>query len=261
MMWRLGVIGSPVAHSLSPRIHQAALSALGLEGTSEAIDLDLSHVTRVPALLETHQGLAVTMPLKRIVVDLCDRVDERAQRIGSVNSLLMRAGRIEGCSTDGAGLLNALRDDLSLDVANRNVVVRGSGGSAAAIVDALHDACAKSICLLARNHTSADVIAARYDNVDVNPVVVSDVTLVVNTIPHSDRPVHLANGPRSYTDDAVALDIVYEPRETPWMREQAERGLRTVNGLSMLAHQAQLQLSWWLDQPVPLKPLMEAVGL
>ncbi len=255
MSWRLAVIGNPVAHSLSPRLHAAALAYVGLDGESQALEVD-SIDDYFEAIVASHDALSVTMPLKEQLVDRCDDVDEIARRTGSVNSLLMRGGRLLGRSTDGAGFLDALGENRPGE--GSRVLVLGSGGSAKAIVDACSHAGSR-VDIVSRNATTRDALAARYPNATAVSEARGTFDVVVNTTPvregetRADCPaiVPSANG--------VAVDIVYSPARTSWMDECERGGFRTMNGVMMLVHQARHQFRWWFDDDVPVAALMKAL--
>jgi len=260
MDWRLGVIGSPIAHSLSPRLHEAALSALGLTGSSEAIDIRADDHAALTEVLATHDALSVTMPLKEVAVERCDELDDVSRHVGAVNSLRIFEGRVVGRSTDGDGFIDAVRDEFAVDLDGAHVVVRGSGGSAKSIIDALVRSGAR-VSIVARNADVAVRIVERYESVEVNAPVMRAVDLIVNTIPAGAFDSGPLDGPTvEFCSGACALDVVYEPRESPWLAERRADGLRCANGLSMLVHQARHQMQWWFDQSVPLEPLFAAVG-
>jgi len=257
-MWRVGVVGSPISHSLSPVLQRAALSYLGLEGTAEAIDLD-SAGEPFTAIASKHDALSVTMPLKETLLARCNDIDDVARRIGAVNSLRLDGGTIRGRSTDGVGFLDAVTIEMNVAVDGRKVVVLGSGGSAKSIVDAL--CCAGAdVFVVARNLESGARAVDRYENARVvtEPHLACD--LVVNTIPHragEDRPEF--DGIKA-ADGAVAVDIVYAPSQTPWLQRRQDQGFRVQNGLPMLVHQARHQFSWWFDAEVPSSILFAAVS-
>jgi len=260
MFWRLGVVGSPIAHSLSPRLHEAALTSLGLEGTSEAIEIGSHDVANLKGALSSHDALSVTMPLKEVAVALCDELDDTARRVGGVNSLRMANGRVLGRATDGAGLVAAVHHEFGLALEGARVIVRGSGGSAKSIVDALVERGA-TVTVLARNALEATRLAERYPSIAVNPDSSRDIDLMVNTVPAGPEDTPETSRTKvAFAPDAAALDVVYEPRETPWLAARRREGLRGANGLSMLVHQAREQLQWWFDREVPLEPLLMAVG-
>ncbi len=256
MSWRLGVIGSPIAHSLSPQLHEAGLAIAGVAGTSTRIEVASGDLARVAALLADYDALSVTMPLKAQVVGLCDGLDEAAARVGAVNSLLVRDGRVEGANTDGLGFVDSLEGELGFRVEGRVVALWGAGGAARAIVDALAGAGARRVDVVGRTESSVRALTAAYDVVHEGVSGDEPADLVINTTPVSGRVVA---APVATKPAAVAVDITYEPRISPWLAQYEESGCRVVNGLAMLAYQAARQLSWWLEVPIDGATLLEAI--
>ncbi len=258
-MWRLGVVGSPVGHSLSPRLHEVGLSLAGRPGTAGAVDVAAADVARGRPLLATaFDALLVTMPLKSLVAPLCDEVDEIAGRTGAVNSLLARDGRLYGANTDGPGFVDSLECGMGVELAGSRVLVLGAGGAARGIVDALVTARVATIDVVARRAEQVDWLARRYDVVRPGAARSRTVDLVVNATPvpgRVDRPLEAGVGP-----ETVAVDITYEPRMTRWRSQYERSGCRTANGLAMLAYQAARQLSWWFDVSVDGAALLEAIS-
>jgi shikimate dehydrogenase len=112
MRWRLGVVGFPISHSLSPQLHEAGLALAGLEGTSERFELRENDASQLRSLMGGQfDALSVTMPLKMAAVQQCDSLDDVAQRTGVVNSLLARDGEVHGANTDGLGFVNAVETE------------------------------------------------------------------------------------------------------------------------------------------------------
>ena len=261
MAYRLGVIGSPISHSLTPRIHLAALAHWNLEGTSEAVEIDVSHVGDVAELLNHFDALSVTMPLKELLVPLCQTLDEPATRIGAVNSLQRTKDGVSGRNTDGRGLIDALKCEMDLDVTGLTCVVRGSGGSAKSIIDALDRAGAANVILLARNRDAAEQIGRSHPVLRINPANCEDVSLIVNTIPFVDGiNVELNEPEMKWASNSLAVEVVYVPAETPWLFEHRAAGRRTANGLAMLVHQARHQLEWWFERTIETSILLAAVS-
>ena len=259
MNWRLGVVGSPVAHSLSPRLHQAGLRLAGLEGSSRPVELGLEESGRLRRLLaEQYDALAVTSPLKRVAFELCDEASDVAKRAGSVNSLLARDGRILGHSTDGAGFVDSLCDAFGDVITNAYVVVLGSGGAASAILDALVDRGVGSVVVQARSESRVAELTQRYSNVRASSQVERPVDLVVNTLPVAARPSESAvlAGVHPGT---VAVDLAYEPRDSAWRQHYRDAGCRTLNGLPMLAYQAAFQMGWWWGVTLKGAQLLEVL--
>src|ERR1700687_260097 len=131
MNWRLGVAGFPIDHSLSPKLHEAGLAQVGLTGTSERVALRESEAGRLGELLGTRfDALSITMPLKAAAAGACDVLEPVAARLGVVNSLLLRDGRVTGTATDGDGFVDSLRAQFDLEPDGLAVAVLGAGGAA-----------------------------------------------------------------------------------------------------------------------------------
>jgi shikimate dehydrogenase len=258
MNWRLGVVGSPIEHSLSPQLHEAGLRLAGLEGSSVRVKLERHEAGRLRDLLGAEfDALSVTMPLKEVALDICDALDPVAERVGVVNSLLARGGEVEGASTDGPGFVAALEGQFGVSPEGWVVHVLGAGGAARGIVDALIEAGAAQILVQGRTVANVERLAQRYERVmPAHPVERLD--LVVNTIPAHER-TGVAN-PRGVNRDTVAVDVTYEPRLSAWRAHYEELGCRSANGLAMLAHQAALQMRWWWGVDLDGAALLEAVS-
>lgn len=259
MNWRLGVVGSPIAHSLSPVLHEAGLALAGLAGHSTRLEVGLDEAPRLREIvLEHFDAVSVTAPLKGRAVEVCDVVTEVARRTDSVNAILVRDGRLEGNSTDGAGFVDALEARFGPTVEGAHALVLGAGGAARALVDAMVERGVASVSVLARRPGAAEAIAARYPAVYSSTLVYRPVDLVVNTIPAGARPQSrsLLQGVGPHT---VAVDLAYEPRETPWLALHRAHGCRTQNGLPMLAYTAALLMSWWWGVALNGAELLEVV--
>ncbi len=259
MKWRLGVVGSPVAHSLSPALHEAGLARAGLTGHSVRREVAPAEASRLRELvLAEFDAVAVTAPLKGRALDACDEVTEVARRTASVNGIVVREGRLVGESTDGAGFLDALAAAYGEVVGDAHVVVLGAGGAARAVVDALVEAGAASVSVVARRPEAAERLAAGYPRVHPGALVYRPVGVVVNTV-----PAH-ARGPegailQGTSADTVAVDLAYEPRETPWLARYAAAGCRTQNGLAMLCYTAARLMSGWWGVALDGAELLEVV--
>ena len=260
MNWRLGVVGSPIEHSLSPALHEAGLRLAGLSGTSRRWPMDHAEAGEIHAVMQGHfDALSVTMPLKGLVGQYCDSVDDVAQRTGSVNSLLMREGRLLGASTDGAGMLDALRAEFAFDAQGANVVVLGAGGVARAIVDALVEGGVESVALHGRSASNVQTISERYANVFDFSLSLRPINLIVNTVPVHGRTPESAVL-HGVDQETIALDVTYEPRLTEWRALYRHHGCPSANGLAMLAYQAARQMNWWWDVQLSGADLIEVVA-
>jgi shikimate dehydrogenase len=247
MNWRLGVVGSPIAHSLSPQLHEAGLRLAGLSGSSQRVELSLADASLLAGMLESEfDALSVTSPLKNAAAQLCDELTEAASRTQSVNSLLRRGGVVMGASTDGDGFVDALNATFGEAVENAHAVVLGAGGAASSILDALIERGASSVVVHGRNEQRVEDLAGRYPNAFSASLVYRPVDLIVNTIPVAGRDAEAAVL-QGVHPETIAVDITYDPAESEWRTRYGAAGCRTMNGLPMLAYQAARQMRWWWD--------------
>lgn len=245
-----GVIGSPVRHSLSPALHNAAFEAAGLDWRFLAFEVAPGAAKEAIAAVRALDigGLAVTMPHKADVAAAVDEVDDAAGALRSVNTVVPRPdGTMLGVSTDGRGFVNSLVAD-GVVLAGRRVVVLGAGGAARSIVDALGRSGVADIALVNRTEANALAVAelapsARLGSVDD----IAGADVLVNTTPigmgtGSDL---LPTEARWLHDRLTVADIVYHPRRTALLAAAEAVGAATVDGLGMLVHQAVLQQELW----------------
>ncbi len=252
-----GIIGWPVSHSRSPRLHGFWLERHQIDGAYVPLPIRPEQFAMaVRGLVAAgFAGCNVTQPHKLAAFEICDRVEDSARRAGAVNTMMFRDGAITGANTDGAGFVANLRAH-GVDPAAGPALLLGAGGGARAVAAALQDAGA-TVTLANRTQARADALAADLPGLrliawDQRNAALPDHALVVNTTPlgmagHPALPLDLDRAP---TKLAVA-DIVYVPLETPLLAAAAARGLRTVEGLGMLLYQAQAGFQAWFGvQPV-----------
>lgn len=253
-----GVIGDPVAHSLSPRLHGHWLKRYGLKG--HYVPLHINHQDLPEALGVLPRmgfvGANVTIPHKELVLSLADTVTDRAALIGAANTLTFTAdGRIQADNTDGMGFLSNIRQTLpGWSASSGPALVLGSGGAAKAIVSALISDGVPVIHVANRTRGRADALreqfGARVAPIDWTqiPEYVRDAALIVNTTSlgmQGQSPLNIDLS--RLKPPTVVTDIVYTPLETPLLREAAERGCETVDGLGMLLHQAVPGFERWFS--------------
>jgi shikimate dehydrogenase len=247
---RCAVLGSPIAHSLSPVLHRAAYDVLGLDWVYEAHDVTADRLPRFLDELDgTWRGLSLTMPLKRAVLPLLDETGPAAGLSGAVNTVLLHEGRRTGHNTDIPGVVAALRE--RYDGPLERAVVLGGGATATSTLLALADLGCGEVTLLVRAAARAEEAvraAARHPlrpRVEVRhlgpepPAVEAPVDVVVSTIPAAAQTpgvVALADAAR------VVFDVVYDPWPTPLAARAARGGQALVSGLDLLVHQAVVQV-------------------
>lgn len=253
------VIGDPVAHSLSPIIHNAAFAATGFDGVFVALPVrpaDLGEAIAGVRALDL-LGLSVTMPHKAAVIGHLDDVQPAAAALDAVNCVVRDGDRLVGTNTDGAGFVDALTA-ASVDLDRARVLVLGAGGAARAVVRALADAGAVEIGVANRTAEKAEAAvllggsAARVVEVDAAPdydVVVNATSVGMGGAAEDGVLPLPADRLRA---DHVVVDLVYEPVATGLLVAARSVGARTVDGVGMLVHQAAHAFALWtgLDAPV-----------
>lgn len=252
---RLGVIGHPIAHSLSPVMHRAALDALGrADVTYDAIDVPPGELGAALARLagEGFVGLNVTLPHKTSVLPLLASVDATARAIGAVNTLVREGGAWVGTNTDATGLARSLAES-GVVVRDARAVVLGTGGAARASVVALEDAA--ELVVVGRRLTGAEDVArlhpgARAATFDALPRVLEGAGLLIQATSATlgDEAEAYAGGIplEALPREAVVVDLVYRPRETALLARARAAGHPVVDGVGMLVHQGAASLTRWL---------------
>ncbi len=268
----LAVLGHPVAHSLSPVMHEAALAAVGWSGRYIACDVAPPDLEAALGALRVlgFVGCNVTVPLKEAAARLATERSAEVARTGSANTLVLdAAGGVRADTTDGRGLLGALREEAGFETLGRRVVVLGAGGAARGIVGALCAAGAREVTVANRTLERARSLAAAFgDVVRAAPLesealgpalaaadlLVQATTVGMGTDALSLPESALAALPRS----AIVCDIVYAPPETALMRRARRDGRVVVGGLGMLAWQAALAWEVWFGRTGPVGVLRQA---
>ncbi len=274
----MGVIGDAVRGSLSPRMHNAAFAALGLNWCYVAFPVTrdgLGDALRaLPAL--GIAGVNVTVPHKEAALAYLDETTDDARAIGAVNTIQVAGGRLIGHNTDGGGLLDALRSDGGLSVAGSRAVITGAGGAARAAAFALAGAGAASVVIANRNWDRAAALADTVRRsfprcgVDATPLDGQGLAGALREASLVIQATTLGSGAQRAVSpiDTGALhaglfimDMVYDPQETVLLREARARGCRTLGGLSMLVYQGARAFEVWTGRPAPVAAMRNAAGL
>jgi len=266
---RCAVLGHPIAHSLSPALHRAAYAELGLDWSFDAVDVtadDLAgFVTSAP--VPPWRGLALTMPLKRAVLPMLDRVDDRVTRVGGANTLLWESdGSRSGANTDVPGLVAALSEADPPVADSGSVVVLGAGATAAAAVAALAELGLDRVTLRARDAERAEPtrrvaeacgIAARVEDLDAPW---SGADLLVSTVPAAVAVGVVPDAGWRTARPAVVLDTTYDPWPSPLLVRAEAAGARVVTGVDLLVHQAVEQIALMTGRRVDAAVLRTAAA-
>ncbi len=269
-MKRAFVVGHPIAHSRSPKIHGHWLARYGIAGSYEAIDVAPSDFA---AFLEGlagngYRGGNVTIPHKEAAFALAARRDRAAEEIGAVNTLWFEDGALWGGNTDGHGFAANLDDQVPGWAANGPAVVLGAGGASRAVIQALKQRGVRDIRIVNRTLARAEELAHRFGagvsahEVAATEALMADTGLLVNTTSlgmQGHEGQRLPADPRHLPAHAIVTDIVYVPLETPLLAAARQRGLATVDGLGMLLHQAAPGFERWFGLCPQVTPALRAL--
>ena len=272
------VIGDPVRHSRSPAIHNAAFATTGIDWVFTAFEVPAGGGAAALEAMRVLQlaGLSVTMPLKAEVAEAADLLDDEVEVLGAANCIVpVGDGRLRAVNTDAAGFVAGLRADAGIGPDGIRVALLGGGGAARAVAWGLAAAGAVDVAVINRTPARAQAAAAvasatsrggqpgRVGSIDD----IGGADLVVNATSvgmGADSAVDPKRGdvpcdPRLLRPGQVAVDLVYEPLETPWLAALRQRGIEAHNGLSMLAYQAAAAFELWTGVEAPVEVMRQAV--
>ena len=246
-----GLVGSPVAHSVSPSMHNAAFKSTRIDAVYLpllAADVrDFVTFARAIGL----KGASVTIPFKVALFEHVDEGDPVARRIGAINTIRVQNGRWLGGNTDASGFLAPLHDR-AVAVHGMRVAILGAGGAARAVAIALAPSGAE-ISVHARNRKRAEDVAMLISgNVGTWPVEAGSWDLLINCTPVGMRPrLDESPMPADRLTGRMVYDLVYNPPVTRLLHDAAHAGLKTIGGLEMLVAQAHEQFYWWTEARPP----------
>lgn len=262
-----GVIGNPIGHSLSPAIHNAAFRELGLNYVYLAWQVEaIGEALKGLRALGNFRGASVTIPHKVAAIPFLDHVEQTAQRIGAINTIVCEKGTLTGYNTDATGALRALRES-GVNLVGQRVVLLGTGGAARAIACALMaESCLAKLTLLGiddrerttlaedlRRQTGSTVEDFHLDESSLRNVL-PDARVLIHCTPVGMSPKTDASCvPASLLHtDLTVMDIVYNPRETQLLKDAKHAGCQTIPGLEMFLNQAVAQFELWTNQTAPV---------
>ena len=266
---------------MSPVMFRAAFEEYGLDVTYDAWEVAPE---RLGDFLEEVRssdgeilGFNATVPHKEAVMSAMDEVSEEAQRAGAVNTVVNDDGRLVGYNTDGTGFVRALREEAGFDFDGRRVLIIGAGGAARGVVMALSEEAVSEFIIANRTQGRAERLAddlARHFVGGVRVISLesgefrraaqsSDLIVQCTTMGMLHSPAAEAS-PLSAADisaDAVVYDLVYNPPETPLMRQAVKAGARVYGGLSMLVYQGAVGFETWMGRPAPVAAMFKAARM
>ncbi len=254
---KFAVIGSPIDHSLSPKIHSIFAKELGIEISYEAINVEPQHFDSSVARLfeEGYAGLNVTLPLKELAFELADELSDDSNMAGSVNTLWKEEGIIYGDSTDGKGLIRDLQEK-KINLKNKEIVILGAGGSAKAIIPSLLKEHPQRISIGNRTISKAEKLLESFssfrdkmnlfqmtDNLNFKPEILINSTSAGIKNQSLDFPEDIM------TKDICIYDLSYSFEDTPFLKLAKSKGIENYHdGIGMLINQAALSFKIWTGQ-------------
>ncbi len=275
----LGLLGYPLGHSFSPAMHNAAMSASGIEGDYSLYPIPPSADgnSKLEELFQSIRngnlcGVNITIPYKQSVQNLVDRLTPLAAHIGAVNVLFMDGGELIGGNTDCPAFLTDLKNSFHFEESSdHHALVLGAGGSARAVVYALHQE-GWNVQIAARNEKQAkDLITSlgisnvqvlNLEKGELSPL--RDIHLIVNTTPVGMFPdSEFSPWPDGlqFPENSAVYDLIYNPSETRLMKCARKAGLDAVNGLGMLVEQAALSFEIWTGMKAPRVVMRQSVAI
>ena len=271
-----GLLGSPVAHSKSPAMHNEAFRLLGLDYVYLCFDVNEDTLPAAVEGLKTCgiRGFNLTMPNKNKIVELLDELSPAARLIGAVNTVVNDDGHLIGYNTDGVGYMQAVKD-AGYDITGKTITIMGAGGAATAIcaqaaldgVEKIHIFARETSRFWDRTQKLAENInstlpckAVLHENKDTAALAqaISESALLLNATsvgmaPNTEGTI--IEDTSLYHPDLIVSDVIYNPRETRFLKEAREAGCRTFNGMYMLLYQGAEAFRLWTGKEMPVKEI------
>ncbi len=272
----LGVIGSPIKHSLSPVMHNAAIAAMGLDYVYIPLPVaptDLATAIAGFAAIEL-QGFSITIPHKQAILPFLHHVTDVAQAIGAVNTVWRTEQGWHGTNTDVIGFLAPLKA-LDRDWQQTTAMILGNGGAARAVVAGCAQLGCAAVKVVGRDRQKLEAFQQSWANSPI-PVLLSihtrdelpnllpSANLLVNTTPigmhpHDDASPLDSEVAAQIPADAIAYDLIYTPSPTRFLQQAQQQGAIAIDGLEMLVQQGAAALEIWVQQPIPVDVMRQAL--
>ena len=264
------LFGSPVAHSISPAMHNYSFEKLGIDAKYYAVDVNADGLEDVMKDIRVTDflGANVTMPLKTEIIKYLDRLDISSQLAGAVNTIVPINGQLVGYTTDGAGFVDSLRE-IDVDVEGKDILILGAGGAATSVIVELAIDKANSITIAKRFNKTIDDVRAFVNkvtdktNCSTTLIDIEDNNALKKAIEEchiliNATPVGMTSNKslidKSYLrKELVVCDLIYEPPMTKLLLDASEVGCRYLNGKYMLLYQGARSFKLWTNNDMPVK--------
>lgn len=253
---KAAVIGHPIAHSKSPLIHNYWMKQNGINGTYEAINVAPENLKEKISemIVQDYDGFNVTVPHKQSIITLCDSIDKTAEKIGAVNTVIIKDRKLYGTNTDVFGFIQNIKSQSSFNFKNKTAAILGAGGAARAVIYGLMNEDIGQIKLLNRTRKNAEELAILYP--DIGQIIdwsermqaIENIDFLVNTtsLGMQGKPTLELNLDR-LSPHAIVSDVVYAPLMTDLLNDAVGRGNKVVTGIGMLLHQARPAFEAWTN--------------
>ncbi len=260
-----GIMGHPVAHSLSPAMHNAAIKHLKLDAEYKLFDIDPDDPENLANFcyetdLKNIGGFSVTMPYKLEIMTYMDNYDPVSRIIGSVNTVVNKDNKLFGYNTDATGAIQAIRSKAEIN--RKKALVMGAGGAARAIIYSLKEFGA-DVHIFNRTTEKAEALADEFDieTIEFRHIPKANFDIIVNATPVGSMPnteeslLHADQIP----PHAVVMDVITNPIETQLLKETKKAGATPISGERMLLYQAVGQFELWFSKKAPVKVMEKAL--
>lgn len=272
-----GLLGSPVAHSISPMMHNEAFSILGLDYVYLCFDVGTDSLKTVVEGMKTMgvRGFNCTMPDKNLMCELADDLSPAARLIGAVNTVVNDNGKLTGYNTDGIGYMQSVKD-AGHDIIGKNMTLLGAGGAATAVCtqaaldgvasinvfsikDQFFDRAKNMVDNINKNTNCKASLYDLEDKTELNKSIGNSQILTnatsVGMSPNTDNCI--ITDESVFRNDLIVSDVIYNPRETKLLKIAKEHGCKTFNGLYMLLYQGAEAFKIWTGKEMPIKEIKE----
>jgi shikimate dehydrogenase len=272
----VGIFGDPIAHSLSPRMQNAAIAASGLDAVYVPFHVTAAQLSDAVSGIRAMnmRGVNLTIPHKETACHLVDELDEPAQAIGAINTIVNIAGKLKGYNTDVIGLQNVLKTELGVDIAGKRVLLVGAGGASRAALVALGKARAKWVGIANRTRARAQQLLANlapkfpgtaFAHYQLGPCLVSECPEPVDLLINASA-LGLSGGGFAFSICAcvktggAVYDMTYAAEPTQLIRSALEQGLEAADGRGMLAAQGETAFQLWFETAPKAGVMRRALG-
>lgn len=260
-----GLIGEKLSHTYSPFIHEKILHEINIEGHYGVFQVERKNIQYVVSGLKAlgYSGVNVTIPYKTEIIDYIDDLSSEAKRIGAVNVIKFdQIGKSTGFNTDYYGF-GMMLENYDVNIEHENILVLGTGGASKAVIQYLIDNGAGEITIASRDTESAKIKYSDHKIVTYNSLSeITDCSLIINTTPVGMHP-NMDSTPisRKYLKNFLcAVDLIYNPSKTLFLKEAEEEGLKAINGLYMLVAQAVKSQEIWNNIRISVQTINDIIN-